>query len=166
MSQVLYTRVPAWLKEAVDVHARAHALTLTSAVASLLERGLEAEANASSVADLERRAQESSNELVATRAELAEARAEAATLSAQMAMREGAERNLAERLAQPIGACPNCNKQVRGYDVLVAGACSQCQQGLSSLLELRSGLNQTEYLLLIGAIGLLLAMALTQPRKG
>ncbi len=166
VSEVLYARVPGPLKEAVDAHARANALTLTSAVASLLERGLEAEANAPSIVDLERRCQELRNELVATGAELIETRAEAASLSAQMAMREGAERNLSERLAQPIGACPKCQREVRGYDVLVSGACPQCQQGLSSLLEPRSSLNQTEYLLLIGAIGLLLAMALTQSRKG
>lgn len=165
MSAVLYTRVPAQLKEAVDAHARANALTLTSAVASLLEHGLEAAANASSIADLERRCQELSNSLVEARAQLGTAQAQTAAVAAQLAMREAAERNLGERLGQPIGACPSCRREICGSDVLVVGACPNCQHGLSSLLEPKSGLNQTEYLLLVGAIGLLLAMALTQPRK-
>ena len=50
-----------------------------------------------------------------------------------------------------------------GSDLLVTGRCPQCEHAVTELLAPapRSGLDQTEYLALLGALGLLTGLALT-----
>ena len=76
MSAVVYARVPDSLKRALQAYASERGLTLTSTVVDLVERGLAAIADATSVAGLEQKLAASSSELHTTRARLQEAESE------------------------------------------------------------------------------------------
>ena len=52
MSQTIYARVPEQVKEATDSYAATSGLTLAGAVSDLLDRGLQAVSDASSVSEL------------------------------------------------------------------------------------------------------------------
>lgn len=161
-TEVVYARIPAALKEAVEAYAAAKGVTQTTAVADLLERGLEAVSNAASIAELEKK-------LAAARLELSRANVKISSLEERERNLLSTYQGLAQRIEQTVGTCPNCRKPVRGYDLLAAGRCQYCKSGLSSLLadtHTKTGLNQTEFLLLIGAIGLLLSVAYLQSKSG
>jgi len=71
-------------------------------------------------------------------------------------------RALAERTRQKLGSCPRCRKLVRSSDLLVSGHCPHCSKALTSLLTPapRDGLDSNEYLALLGALGVLVGLAL------
>lgn len=152
---VLYARVPESLKATTESHATEHGLTLAAAVIELLERGLEVGDSSEVVAELEDRARELTADKVTLQSELQGARSELQALGA-----------LGSRVGQPVGSCPNseCVASITGYDLLVTGSCPSCGARLSGLLigksERQEGLNQQEFLLLIGALGALVGVAL------
>ncbi len=162
MSAVLYARVPDSLKQVLHAHAADRGLSLTTAVVELLERGLEAGANAQSVAELERTLALAESELAQTRARLqqAELGLQAAREREQTTARTYSA--LGERARQQLASCPQCRKPVRGQDLLVSGHCPNCNKALSSLLlpAPRAGLDGNEYLALMGALGVLVGLAL------
>jgi hypothetical protein len=104
----IYARVPVTLKEAADDYAGQHGMSLASAVADLLGRGLEAAQNESSIRALEARAQEAEEARSAARA-------------------------MTERLQQVLGKC-GCGHELTGNDLLVTGHCPNCKRGVSGLL--------------------------------
>jgi rubrerythrin len=71
-------------------------------------------------------------------------------------------RAFAERARHELASCPGCGKPLRGSDLLVSGRCPNCEKALSSLLvPTRFGsLVQNEYLTLLGALGVLVGLAM------
>lgn len=137
-STTIYVRVPRVTKAAVADYAGARGLTLTAAVSTLLDRGLEAEENEASI--------ESLQDQVRAKDELL--RHTEARLQALQALAN-----------QPLGACPTCNGVVTAVDVLVRRQCRDghpLQPPEAAQTPQGSGLDQTQSLLLIGAVGLLL----------
>lgn len=153
--QVLYARVPRSLKARTEGYAADHDLTLTAAVAELLQRGLEGGATAETVAELREHVRELVADKATLQSELQGARSELQALSA-----------LGSRVRQPVGTCPNpaCETPITGYDLFVTGSCPSCGSRLSGLLvggsEKPQSLNQQDFLLLIGALGALVGVAL------
>ena len=138
-TEVIYARVPTALKGAADEYASQRGKTLTGAVVDLLGRGLSAATDERSVRDLE------------VEADLRAAETQLAALA-----------SFAERARRSMGSCPSCSAPVTGFDLLTAGQCSQCGQSLSELVvPLRAGpaLDQREVLMLMGALGAVLAIA-------
>jgi hypothetical protein len=162
MSAVLYARVPDSLKQALHRHAAERGLTLTHAVVELVERGLAAISGEQSVSELEAKLAAASSELDQTRARLEEAelRVQAAREREQLTAHTYSA--LAERARQTLGSCPQCREPVRGSDLLVAGRCPNCGKALTSLLlpAPRANFAGDEYLALVGALGVLVGLAL------
>lgn len=149
-TEVVYARVPEGLKEAVGTYASERGLTQAGAVAELLERGLESAASGGSIIELQDRVRN-------LREELAEANRQLAGLQ-----------QLATRIQKVVGKCPECRNAVTGYDVFALGQCSNCRKNLASLLiepAGAKGLDKTELLLLIGALGLVLTVAYAQSQQ-
>jgi hypothetical protein len=162
VSAVLYIRLPDALKQAFEEHAATRGLSQTRAAVALLEQGLEAAADEHSSAELEGTLAHSESELAGTRARLREA---------ELALEAARERELltartysalAARARQELASCPRCREPLSGSDLLVSGRCSQCGKAVTELLAPapRSALNQTEYLALLGALGVLTGLAL------
>jgi antitoxin component of RelBE/YafQ-DinJ toxin-antitoxin module len=161
VSQTIYARVPDQVKKAADGYASTNGLTLANAVAFLLDRGLQAVGDESSVAALERRVSEQD-------AELAVLRERDRTTST-------AYRALAQRTTQPVGTCPQCGGSISGHDLLVAGRCANpdCGANLTPLLgagaasgSIKGGLDDGDLKVLLGALGLLLGIALVSQQGG
>lgn len=153
MSQVIYARVPDATKEAVDGYADERGVTLTSAVVDLLERGLGAVTDERSIAALEARVAQLDAEKTQVATQLRAAQTELGALGA-----------LSSRSHQVVGRCPKCKQDFTGYDLLATGRCEHCGQPLSDLLLAKkaadtSGLDANEFLLLLGALGAILAVA-------
>jgi hypothetical protein len=141
MTVTIYARVPQELKGATDEYAAERGLSLTSAVADLLGRGLEAAASEASIRALEARAQE-----------LAQAKIAADTMT--------------ERLKQVLGTCV-CGKELTGRDLLVTGICPHCSHGVAGLLtgpekteEGKPGVNRSEVAPFMAGVGVALAILL------
>ena len=152
MSQVIYSRVPDEVKDAADAYAAEKGATLSNAIVDLLERGLTAASNEVSIAALEARLSETSAACGQLEAQLRAAKTELAAVQA-----------LGQRATQPVGNCPRCSGAITGLDVFSAGRCASCGQGLSELLTpspQSKGLDQKEFLLLMGALGAVVAIAL------
>jgi hypothetical protein len=150
-TEVIYARVPAALKEAADAYASEHGKTLTGAVAELLDRGLGAVSDERSIGQLEA-------SLARVKAEKAEAEAELQAATTQLA----ALKALAQRASRKVGDCPNCHGPITGYDLLATGQCRSCNQTLSGLIvpeRTAPTLDQRELLVLVGALGAVLAIA-------
>lgn len=162
MSQTIYARVPDTIKDAAEAHAATHGVTLASAVSELLDRGLQAVANERSIAELERRA--------------ADLTVEVETLRQRDQAVSSAYQALAQRIAQPVGACSRCGGPVTGHDLLVIGRCPnpECSASLSELLsrppgavaESKGGLDDGEFKMLLGALGLALGIAYLSQHAG
>jgi hypothetical protein len=151
MTQTIYARVPDELKAAVDQNAAESGRTLANAVSDLLDRGLQASADGRSVAALERKVGDLEGDLEAHRER-------EQTLSA-------AYRGLAQRTALKVGSCPHCRSPVTGQNLLMDGSCPNCGSNLSPLLgtvrkSQKGGLDDSDFKLLLGAVGLVLALAL------
>lgn len=152
MSQVIYARVPDPLKEAADVYANEQGVTLTQAVIDLLERGLAAATDEVSVDELQQRLAREGAEKAQLQAELQGLRGEMAALSA-----------LAQRVSQTVGTCPSCKTPITGGDLLAVGQCPKCGQKLTGLIApavSSSTLDQPEFLMLLGALGAVVGVAL------
>ena len=162
MSAVLYTRVPEALKQALTAHAAGRGLSQTRAIVELLEQGLAGSRDERSLAKLEGKLARSQGALAATRVRVRELE------GALQAARERDEQSartyaaFAARARQVLASCPRCTKPLRGSDLLVSGRCPHCEKAVTELLAPapRSALNQTEYLALLGALGVLTGLAL------
>lgn len=157
MSQTIYARVSDQLKEAVDEHATKNGTTLANAVADLLDRGLQATADQRSIAALE-------EQVGSLQAEVDTFREREKTLSA-------AYRGLAQRTSLEVGKCPKCGSPITGHDLLVEGSCPNCGANLSPLFGTgpkvqKGGLDEGDFRLLLGALGLVLAVALVTQQGG
>ena len=153
MSEVIYARVPGSLKAAADEYADRRGTTLTSAVVDLLERGLTAAADAKSIAGLEATVAKTVAERTQLEAELNATRAELSAFTA-----------FAQRAQRTVGRCPNpqCGNSISGHDLFGVGTCPSCGQALSNLVvpaASASSLDQREVLMLLGALGAVLAVA-------
>ena len=162
MSAVLYTRAPEALKQALTAHAARRGLSQTRAIVELLEQGLAGSTEERSLAKLEGKLARSHGELEATRVRVRELEL---ALQAAREREEHAARTyaaFAARARQVLASCPRCTKPLRGSDLLVSGRCPHCDHAVTELLAPapRSALNQTEYLALLGALGLLTGLAL------
>jgi hypothetical protein len=155
-TEVIYARVPTALKEAADAYAAENGKTLAGAVAGLLDRGLKAMAGDESANELGASLARVTAEKVQVDAELRSAQTQLATLS-----------TFAERASLTVGTCPKCHRPITGHDLLAAGQCPHCHQPLSSLIvpEKSSTLDQRELLLLVGALGAVLAVAYLAAKK-
>jgi antitoxin component of RelBE/YafQ-DinJ toxin-antitoxin module len=162
MSQTIYARVPDNIKEAADSYAATRGVTLASAVSDLLDRGLQAAADEQSISELERRA--------------ADLTAEVDTLRQRDHAISSAYQALAQRIAQPVGACPSCSGSVSGHDLLVNGRCANaaCAASLSELLSRptnavasgKGGLDDGEFKMMLGALGMALGIAYLAQQAG
>jgi hypothetical protein len=114
------------------------------------------------VTELERKLAASTSELAKTRARLkqAELGLQAAREREQTTARTYTA--FAERARHELASCPGCRKPLRGSDLLVSGHCPHCEKALTSLLvPTRIGsLVQNEYLALLGALGVLVGLAM------
>jgi hypothetical protein len=136
----------------VEVYAGQRGAKLSSAVVDLLERGLTAASDEESISRLEQCVKDLSVENAQLRAEVAAAKTELAAVT-----------TLAQRASRPVGSCPSCGRSISGYDLLATGQCSECSATLSALLapENRStSLDQKEFLILVGALGAVVGLAL------
>jgi hypothetical protein len=159
MSQVIYARVPEILKESTEEFAGDQGLTLTSAIVSLLQTGLETVANDRSIAKLESRLAQSENRRAELEAELRVATNELAGL-----------RSFIVRARQiHVGKCPTstCQEEITGFDLL-SGQCHKCGGSLLGLLAPPSSnsLEQREIGMLVGALGAILVGAVILGSKG
>jgi hypothetical protein len=163
MTQVIYARVPDALKQAADAVASERGTTLAATISDLLRRGLESLTDVGSVSELQHAVRRLSTEKAEIEAARQKATSELGTLRA-----------LAERTAQRVGVCPNdgCRLPITGYDLLATGSCSNCACALTSLLcpgptasegthgmTGDTGLNERDFLLLLGAVGAAVAVA-------
>ncbi|GAA3201766.1 hypothetical protein ACFO1B_06455 [Dactylosporangium siamense] len=157
-SETIYARVPTAMKEAIDTYATERGTKLTSAVVDLLGRGLEAVADEKSINDLLANLARTTAEKADVEAELVTARAQLATLS-----------TFADRAGQRVGTCPSCSKPITGADLFAVTRCPACKQPLTELLAPKAGavstLDQREMLLLVGALGAVLAIAYLSTKK-
>src|SRR5437016_5520491 len=157
-TEVIYARVPAPVKAAADAYASQHGKTLAGAIADLLERGLGAASDERSVRELQVNLAYVKAEKARVEADLAAARAQLATLS-----------TLAHQADRKVGTCPSCQKPVTGRDLLEVRECPHCHQTLSDLIVPDQGtstLDQRELLILVGALGAVLAVAYLASKKG
>jgi hypothetical protein len=152
MTQTIYARVPDQLKAAVDQHTAESGKTLANAVGDLLDRGLQAVADGRSIERLEARVGDLESEIDGHRER-------ERTLSA-------AYEGLAQRTALTVGTCPACSSAVTGQNLLMEGRCPNCGANLSPLLGTaptkgqKGALDDGDFKLLLGAVGLVLAVAI------
>jgi hypothetical protein len=69
---------------------------------------------------------------------------------------------LAERARRNVGKCPHCAAPVTGHDLLAEGHCTRCGNQLSEFVVPQGpdqALDQREVLMLMGALGAVLAIA-------
>jgi len=161
MSEVVYARIPAALKHALQDHATERGLTLTGAVVEVTQRGLEAISSGASLEPLKDKLAASTAEIGKARARLREAEVR---LEAAQEQRETVARiygAVAFRLRQELTQCPRCHKPVSGADLLTRGQCPHCGRALTSLLApTRAGLDRDQWIALLGALGVLVGLAL------
>lgn len=111
---MIYARVPEAVKTDVEGYAGQHGLTLSSAAADLLQRGMAAAADERSIASLEMKLAKMSSEKVLLTARLQTTATEV-----------GALRLFAQRAAvTKVGPCPNCRAPISGMDLLGQGRCT------------------------------------------
>jgi hypothetical protein len=156
VSEVVYARVPAALKQLLVARARERGLSLTGAVVELLERGLEANTGADcSLA-------EARSALATTRSRLVELELSLELAAAREQTDAGTLAALAERSRQALAQCPRCREPVSGSDFLVRGHCPHCGKELTALLMPRpqpGAPEREEYMALLGALGVLVGLS-------
>jgi hypothetical protein len=144
----IYARIPEELKAATDAYAADHGMTLASAVAGLLGRGMEAATSEESVRALEARAQELQRELDQVRPALDAVHG---------------------RLPQVLGRC-KCGRDLTGEDLLIKGVCPRCKLGLTGALagsaDNGATVNRTDLTPFLAGIGLALAVILIAYSSG
>lgn len=144
----IYARVPAELKEATDVYAAEHGMTLANAVTDLLERGLEATSGEECVKALEVRA---------------------AQLQRELDQVKPALDAMHDRLPQVLGTC-GCGRDLTGEDLLVKGICPQCGRSLTRALagadEDAVAVNRNDLTPFLAGVGIALAVILLASGTG
>jgi hypothetical protein len=165
----IYARIPDKLKSELDAYSANRHVKLTAAMVELMEIGLDSVQNETTVAALEQRLAGTTEQAAEAHALAEQAENARAALQATLNGQTEAYALVGGRLSQPIGFCPSCKKPITGRNLIVSNACGECSASLSSLLDPKtpagSTLNGTEYLLLIGALGLLVGMAMAQSKK-
>ena len=140
MTATIYARVSEELKEATDRYADDRGMSLASAVADLLSRGLQEAGDEASVRTLAARAQELQGELAR--------------------VRDAAE-TMGGRLKQVLGTC-QCGSPLSGNDLLLTGQCPKCSRGVAGLLagtsEGGGSLNRSEFAPFMTGIGVALTL--------
>jgi hypothetical protein len=164
--EVIYARVPPALKADVATYAERTGVNLNSAVADLLECGLEMRAFELADAGPEHKLADLRETISKLETTLATQGRELSRLEGQRQDFAAAAEGATARLEQAVARCPACRQPVSGSDVLVRGVCQRCHKPLSSLLtDDRVQLNQSDYMVLIGAVGVLLALSLWQAKQ-
>jgi hypothetical protein len=162
MTEVVYARVPEGLKKRATAYADRRGATLTSAIVDLLERGLNAEDSGRKLVQYEGQIERLASDKAQAESALNAALAELNAVQA-----------LAQRTQQPVGTCPEpgCFAPFTGADLFAKGVCPNGHP-LSSLLTFERpktaasagqttvGLNDREVLLLLGALGAVIGLAL------
>jgi hypothetical protein len=161
MSQVIYARVPDAVKADVERYADQRGVTLSSAAVDLLQRGLAAAGEERSIANLETRLAQVSNDKAALEAKL------------QVATNDvGALRMFSQRAATTtVGSCPSCHSPITGMDLLGRGSCAKCSASLLDLLAPKAPppqplLDDRAIGALVGALGIVLITAAVFASKG
>jgi len=155
-TESLYLRTSPALREDAERFGEERGLTLSSGLAVLVERGLEAVSNDKSVATLERRVQKLSQELAVLSERDRNWRAVFDSLQGQL-------RTLA------VGRCPACEQVVTAHDQFLARRCpwADCGNPLLQVLPLPSPSEEVPPAVagLLGAIGGFL-FGLTASQRG
>ena len=162
MSAVLYARLPEALKQALEAYGSTRGLTLTGAAVELLEQGLRASREGRSRAELKATLAACRSEREQAQVRLKEAELRLQGMREREQLTAATYASLAERTRQELASCPRCREPVRGCDLLVSGRCPKCGKALTSLLRPapQANLEQSEYLALLGALGVLVGLAL------
>jgi hypothetical protein len=164
-SQVIYARVPSELKARAQDYADERGQKPALALAELIDKGLQ---KTETIRDLRLRVDQLEAELVAARGQLSSTEAGMNVLRDRQRTLESAYQALAGRLSRPLGACPSCHQSVTGRDLFVDGRCPNqaCGKDIASLLAPDpTGFDRGEFLLLVGAVGLVLGIALIQSKN-
>lgn len=144
----IYARVPTELKEAIDAYTAEHGMTLASAVADLLGRGMEASSDEQSVKALEARAVELQRELDQVKPALDA---------------------IHQRLPQKLGVC-QCGRDLTGGDLLIAGTCPACSRSLTGALagadQEAVKVNRSDLAPFLAGVGIALAVVLIASGPG
>jgi hypothetical protein len=155
-TESLYFRASGGLREGAERFAEERGLTLSSALAVLVEGGLEAATNETSVATLERRVQELSQDIAVLSERDRNWRAVFDSLQGQL-------RTLA------VGRCPVCDQVVTAHDQFLSRHCPwpSCGHALVQVLPLPTPSEEVPPAIagLIGALGGFL-FALTASQRG
>ena len=161
MSQTIYARVPDQVKQATDAYATSSGLTLAGAVSDLLDRGLQAASDADSISELQQT--------------VSALKIQVEKFREREQMIASANQALAQRITRPVGNCPACGNAVSGQDLLITGRCprAECGASLTPLLDpplhdeqKKGALNDGDFKLLLGALGLALGIALISQGGG
>lgn len=164
-SEAIYARVPTELKMRATKYAEDRGQKPASALAELIDKGLQ---TTDTIRDLRQRVTQLETELAVAQNQLTAAGSEMNALRDRQGTLETAYQELAGKLARPVGNCPGCGKPVTGRALFVDGRCPNpaCGRDVASLLAPDSaGFNRGEYLLLAGAVGLVLGIALLQTKN-
>jgi Zn finger protein HypA/HybF involved in hydrogenase expression len=74
--------------------------------------------------------------------------------------------DLGQRLRRPMASCPSCHAAVTGENVLLSATCPACQASLLTLFgKDNAQMREADFILLVGAIGLLLALTIWQAKQ-
>lgn len=142
-TQSLYFRASTKLKDDAEEFGEQRGLTLSSALATLVERGLEAAANERSVLRLERLAQKQSQDL-------------AVLQERERNWRTWADSIQGHLRTVRVGECPACHQVVTAFDQFLAQRCPwlNCRQPLQQVLPLAKADDVAPALAgLVGALG-------------
>lgn len=147
--------MPDTLKVSIDAFAEERGTTLSATIAELLERGLTSASNEASVKKMTQ--------------SLEVARAKEADLGSRLKSAETelqVVKTLGERAEQKIGRCPECQCDISGIDVLAKFKCpSQGHSLVSLIFPPTPQLSQRDTMLLLGALGAVLGIALIAGRS-
>lgn len=167
----IYARIPDELKTALDDYQSQRKVKLTAAMVELMEIGLGAVTDKTTVAALTERLSAAEAAAAVAREMAVQAENARQALESRMNSQADAFAAVGGALNQTIGKCPNpnCGKPISGRDLVVSHACGTCGGSLADLLDPAqthgSSINGTQYLLLIGALGLLVGMAVVAQSK-
>lgn len=146
----LYFRTSSKVREDVGQFGRERSLTLSSAVAVLVERGLEAVADEDSIRELEAKAQRLGKELAVLQERDRGWQTTFNSLQGQLQTLR-------------VGKCPECDKQVTAYDQMLARKCPACGKPLEQVVLEKGEEFPPALAALVGAVGgLLFGMASSQ----
>lgn len=162
VSEALYFRASADLREGADAYRRANSLTLSSALAELVSRGLEAVGNEQSVKELEAETAALKQRAADLELKLAKERAESGIMRQRDQMWSAFVNGLDAQLRSvTVGSCPACNNPVTTFDQIRTAHCPSCNRPLLAIN--RSSDNTPALAALVAGIGgLVLGLAAGQ----